>query len=175
MKFRFVLLSGAILSLTLITPAFAVDTVNADQLQVSRIGDTELECNALSSEASSMREIITKKEAVKQDARMQGHGVSAAAGIGGFLVGTVTGGIGFAAIGLLASEAIDADVEEAEDLKDIAAQRRSLMMGIFKAKGCYGPIEHVMLEEDAVQDTQTVLAEIKPASGRAHTFKHYNE
>lgn len=175
MKFCFALLSCATLSLFISSPAFAVDTIGADQLQVSRIGDTELQCNALSSEASAMRDIIIEKEDLKQDARMQGHGVSAAAGIGGFLVGTVTGGIGFAAAGLLASEAIDADAEEAEELKDIAAQRRSLMMGIFKAKGCYGPIEHVMVDPKELEKTQTNIAELEPASGRIHTFRRYND
>ena len=164
MSIRSALYSCAFLTFVITQPAFAVDTVSAGEMTVSHAGDMDLGCAALSKEAGTMRDVITQHEDVKDDAKMQGYGVNAAAGIGSFLVGTVTGGIGFAAAGLLASEAISEEAEEAEAVKDIAAQRRSFMMGVFNAKGCFGPIEHVMLTPQE-ERTQTSLANIEPAAG----------
>ncbi len=163
MKLSIALLSCALLT-TLPSTAFAVDTTSTGKMQVTHLGDVDLGCGKLSAEAASMRDVISQHEDMKKDAKMQGYGVNAAAGIGSLIVGTVTGGIGFAAAGFLASEAIDEDAEEAEAVSDVAAQRRSFMMGIFNAKGCYGPIEHVMLEP--VEDkTETALMDIEPAAG----------
>lgn len=177
MKCRFALLSCAIFTFGFTSPAFAVDTSAGKELQVSRLGDVEMSCGALSREALSMREVEYELDLLKDDAEMQGYGVSAVTGIGGFLIGTVTGGIGFAAAGLLANEAITADAEEAEALQDVASQRKSLMMGIFKAKGCYGPIEHVMQQVTQEPETREALADIEPASGYQYRYQqtHYND
>lgn len=175
MKVRLALLSCATLTFMLPHSAHAVDTVKAGEMKVTHVGDVELSCAALSEEAAYMRDIIDNKESLKQDAKMQEYGVNAAAGIGSFLVGTVTGGIGFAAAGFLAAEAINEDAEEAEALRDVASQRRSFMMGIFNAKGCYGPIEHVMLRAPE-QDEATELANIMPAAGDTHSSpSRYNQ
>lgn len=163
MNARTALLSCAILTV-ISFPALAVDTTSTGKMQVTRVGDTDMGCNRLSKEAAAMRDIIIQNETLKKDAKMQGYGVNAAAGIGSLIVGTVTGGIGFAAAGFLASEAIDEDAEEAQAISNAAAQRRSFMMGIFKAKGCYGPIEHVM-QKPVDETTETALVNIEPAAG----------
>ena len=47
------------------------------------------------------------------------------------------------------------------------------MVGIFNAKGCHGPIEHAMVDEDASQSA----AAIKPAAGELKVAKttQYND
>lgn len=152
-------------------------------MEFSKIGDLELSCGALSEEAAAMRTTILEKEDKESAAEMRSHGVNAAAGIGSFLIGTATGGIGFAAAGLLASEAIQSDADESENMKYIAAQRRSLMIGIYKAKACHGPIEHVMLPAPQTEANVQFVAQasapetfnnLSPASGnvRSNNLTH---
>lgn len=171
MKFSRALLSGALLTFSILTPAHAVEPAKAAEFKVSRPGDMELTCLQLSKEAARMQGIIANASDSQENAEMQGHGITAATGIGGFLIGTVTGGIGFAAAGLIASEAIDSNVDDAEDKKDQAAQRRSFLVGIYQAKECTGPIEHVLI--DTPEDK---LADISPAAGELgnRTFE-YND
>jgi hypothetical protein len=161
MKLRLALLSCALIQITFVPQAHAVDPVKSDGLAISAPGDMDLTCNEISKEAEKMQGLIADVNLDVDQTEMQGHGITAATGIGGFLIGTVTGGIGFAAVGLLASEAIDADIEKSEDVKDKAAQRRSFLVGIYQAKECEGPIEHVL------QDTSDQkLADMKPAAGQ---------
>lgn len=108
-----------------------------------------------------MRDIIAVTKDKQEDVEMQSRGLQVAGALGSFLVGTATGGIGLAAAGYVAKSVMDGNYDEVEHIQEIAAQRRSFMLGIYNAKGCTGPIEHVMHPETS----PATLADIEPAAG----------
>ncbi len=143
------------LLLTTATPAYAVEDkpthqapqareLSLTELKVTKAGDLEKSCGPLSAEAANMRDIIYVTQDIKNKSNMQSHGVTAAGTIGSFLIGSVTGGIGLAVGGMLIDYSIDGNADDAEKIQDIAQQRRTLMMGIYNAKNCQGPLEHAM-------------------------------
>ena len=142
------------------------------ELLVSHEGDIELQCGALSEEALRMRDIIYETQDVKDRAKMQSHGITAAGAIGSFLIGSVTGGVGLAAAGFLLDQGVSAAESDADEIQDIAAQRRTLMMGIYNAKGCNGPLEHAMQNPD-IFDPLSQIASAEPSSGAE--LPHYNK
>ncbi len=144
----------------------AVDFKSIDNIQISKKGDLELECSALTQEAIAMRDVISELENLKDKSNMQSNGVTAAGAVGSFLIGTVTGGIGLAVGGLLIDHNISEDKQKTDELQDIAEQRRILMMGIFNAKGCEGTIEQAMSPNENTTDK---MAAIQPASGEKTT------
>ena len=150
---------------TLQTPAPEQDsTQTVEDLQISRIGDTKLGCGALSQEAMRMRDIIYTTQDLKDRAKMQSHGITAAGAIGSFLIGSVTGGVGLAVGGLLLDHNVGKNADQADGIQDVAEQRRTLMMGIFNAKGCEGPLEHAM-QNPEIFDPLAQLAAIETAAG----------
>lgn len=140
------------------------EEIRTEDLSISKIGDTELSCGGLSSEAGNMRDIIFTTQDIKDSARMQSHGITAAGALGSFLVGTVTGGVGLAVGGFLLDQNIGKTERDADALQDIAAQRRTLMMGIFNAKGCEGPLEHAM-QNPEIFDPLGDIAAIETSAG----------
>lgn len=160
---RSLALACAILLPLYATPAFAAEVT---ELVVSREGDLEMGCGQLSQEALLMRDIITTTQDIKDDSEMKGYGVTAAGAVGSFLIGTVTGGVGLAAAGFLLEHNIEGEAEDADSVQDIAEQRRSLMMGVFNAKGCEGPIEHVLQDGLHREDRMIQIASMEPAAGR---------
>ncbi|MCB1563764.1 MAG: hypothetical protein KDJ75_09340 [Alphaproteobacteria bacterium] len=164
------------------------DGLQAQSLQVSRRGDVDMSCGALSQEAATMRDIILTTQGIKDDSRLKQHGVNAAGAIGGFLIGSVTGGVGLAAAGFLIDHNIGETASDADSVQDIAAQRRALMIGIHTAKGCYGPMEHALQDgtgsgrgDSTVQSAGTAvdsgerLAAIHPAGGDEPSKPRYNQ
>lgn len=149
------------------------------ELQVSRVGDLDMGCGQLSREAELMRDIITTTEDIKDETKMTSRGAAVAGAAASFLVGTVTGGVGLAAAGFLIDHQINERGEDADGVQDIAEQRRILMMGIYNAKGCAGPIEHVMQDGRTGKDDDGLLgfdvAGIEPAAGDESPSFHYNE
>lgn len=117
-------------------------------LQLSYEGDVEMQCGDLSKEAGTMRDIIYATQDVKDKAKMRKNGIKAAGAIGSFLVGSVTGGVGLAVGGFLLDQGVDETRTNADEFQDTAEQRRTLMMGIYNAKGCYGPLDHAMQNPD---------------------------
>lgn len=189
---RNALLATAILLVAAPTGANAVDpgmARNMKDLKVSRLGDTELTCDALVTEALAMRTIIHANQSIEDDSELKTRGIGAAGAVGSLLLGTLTAGVGLAAAGMLATEAVDEEADRADSLKEVAAQRRSLMVGIYHAKGCEGRIEHVMDDKPArKRNAQTVMAvpeeprtaapiaaSIQPAAGRRDTTFRFNE
>jgi hypothetical protein len=165
--------------LALSSPAFAGEGQGpqALELKVTRAGDFEMSCHALSQEALTMSQIINTTQDIKDESTMQSRGISAAGAVGSFIVGTATGGIGLAAAGLLLDHNVEEKADKADTVQDTAAQRRSLMMGIYNAKGCFGPIEHAM--QDPKEHDPFSLANLAPASGeqdseRDHRTTQYN-
>lgn len=112
------------------------EPVHAREFTVSRVGDLEKSCEGLLQESALMNDIIATTQDIKDTAENQSHGVTAAGAVGSLLIGTMTGGIGLAVGGLLLDHNIDAKAENADQVQDIAEQRRSLMTGIYVAKGC---------------------------------------
>lgn len=165
-------------------PVFAAEQ-GLQVLTVSRLGDVELDCNSLSQEAALMRDIVATTQELKDDAEVNGHGIGVAGAIGGLVVGTATGGLGLAAAGLIAGHLNSEKGDEADTVQDIAAQRRILMMGIYNAKRCIGPIEHAMYipemeeEKTAIDKVSDRLASVAPAGGNndkaAERKPRYNE
>ena len=165
----------AALSFGLVKPAFATE---ATYLQVSRIGDTQLSCGQLSQEAILMRDIIGATEEIKDDAELQNYEISAAGAVGSLLISSATGGLGLAAVGYLLQQNSEDKGDEAD------AVRRSLMVGIYNAKGCSGPIEHAFYlpdSDDVGLRGQTVqISAVAPSAGGSseysnHRTRSYNE
>lgn len=166
-RIRSLILCTALISLSV--PAWANDlslrdTKELQDFKVARLGDTELNCGQLSYEAERMQKIVAHKQAIQDEAEMKTRGIQAAGAVGSVILGAATAGIGLGVAGFLASEAIDQEADEADTLQDKASQRRSFMVGIYNAKGCEGPIEHVMLDP-APRDVLEQLASVEPAAG----------
>lgn len=167
--FRRFLGAASILAMTCTaTAALAMDAGSFD-LQVSRVGDLDLSCGELAQEAALMKDIILTTQDIRDDSRIKEHGISAGAAAASFLVGTLTGGIGIAAAGFFANEAVESKSEQAESVQDIAEQRRSLMTGIYNAKGCQGPIDKTPQRPPATAQITIheakALAQAEPAAG----------
>lgn len=142
----------------------------------------QLSCEELVDEAVLMRDIIQTTQNLKSESELNGHAVTAAGAIGSFLIGSVTGGIGLAAAGFVASQDIEADGNEAEYVQDIASQRRALMVGIHKAKGCDTSMAEALkpiVTKSSLQLGSEKLADMEPASGSANAAviaaPRYNE
>ena len=138
-----------------------------ENLSISQPGDLEMMCGDLSKESMNMRDIIYATQDVKDRAKMRSHGIKAAGAVGSFLVGTVTGGVGLALGGFLLDQNVGATASDADEIQDIAEQRRTLMMGIYNAKGCEGPLEHAM-QNPEIFDPLGKLASIETAAGQEH-------
>lgn len=143
-------LSCAAIILLATSPAHAIEETVVGEalplrtLEISKQGDLEMPCGPLSAEAANMRDIIHTMQTVKNSSEMQSHGLMAVGAVASFLVGTATGGIGLAVGGFLLDYNIDEREDNADKYQDLAEQRRTLMMGIYNAKGCNGPLEHAM-------------------------------
>ena len=144
----------------------------APRLQVSMAGDTLLDCTGISNEIVYMESIMTSSDEIQRSAENKGTGISIAKAIGGFLVGSVPGALGVMAVGHVAGEAAEGEAEDAEQLENIAALRRSLMVGMYNAKGCKGPIysqraiRSAAIETPAPEPFPAVdPAHIEPAAG----------
>lgn len=149
------------------------DEIRTEDMTISKLGDTELSCGGLSQEAAGMRDIIFTTQEIKDAAKIRSHGVTAAGALGSFLIGTVTGGVGLAVGGFLLDHNIGQTEKEADAIQDIAAQRRTLMMGIFNAKGCEGPLEHAM-QNPEIFDPLGAIASIETSSGDTGTPEYNN-
>lgn len=111
----------------------------SDRFTVGRKGDLTLSCNEIIDEARAMQEIAALSEREVSQSEMHEAGISVAGALGSFLIGSLTGGIGFAAAGYLAKEIPEEHAELAEQIGDTAEQRASLMMGIYQAQECVEP------------------------------------
>lgn len=147
-------------------PAFAIDDSVSD-LQVSKRGDIEMSCGELSEEVALMDDIIATTQDIRDQSKMKENGIGVAGAAASFLVGTLTGGLGIAAAGYFANEAVEDKGDSAESVQDIAEQRRSFVTGIYNSKGCLGPIDRS--EKDPLEEAQAPsdekVAAAEPAAG----------
>ena len=140
-----------------------------DEFVVSRKNDLMLSCGELRGEVAAMGKIISDTQEVKDVSKMQSRGISAAGAVGSFLVGTVTGGIGLAVGGMMLDHNVSENKDNADELQDIAEQRRTWIKGLYTAQACEGPIE-TPEQEKALQNANAhkqmeKLAKIETAAG----------
>lgn len=160
---RLLLYTYIVSLLTFAKPALAVEAL---ELAVSRVGDIEMSCGDLSQEALLMRDIVTTTQDIKENTELKSHGIKAAGAVGSFLVGTATGGVGIAAAGFLLTQVNEGKTDQVVGVQEIAQQRRALMMGIYNAKGCFGPVDHVLQDGlERPEDQVIQIASIEPAAG----------
>ena len=153
---------------------------HVEKLKISRPGDIELSCGALSEEATLMRDIIFTTQDMQNNAKMKSRGAAVAGTAASFLIGTVTGGIGLAAAGFLIDENISTSADKTNKIQDTAEQRRSFIMGIHNAKGCYGPLDHALQNPEDLKSLSefaeaATLQNIEPAAGDRSPPNRYNE
>lgn len=137
---------------------------------VSHKSDLMLSCQQLRTEASDMLRIISDTENVKDRSTIQSHGISAAGAVGSFLIGSVTGGIGLAAAGLMLDHNVTETKDDADEVQDIAEQRRTWLKGLYTAQACDGPFEPPAAEakiKEIAKHKSTIekLASIETAAG----------
>lgn len=118
-------------------PAWAVVP---EGLQVSRQGDSDLDCSQIAGEIETLDDLIRETYETRKTSDEASLGVGVVKTVGSFLVGTLTGTLGFMAAGHLAAEAADSRGESAEAVGDTALQRRSLMVGMHQVKKCEGAL-----------------------------------
>ncbi len=168
----------SLLAITLVVPTacYANNQQNSDpfMLRVAKKGDLELSCKQLVDEALLMREIITTTQTIKNDASFNSTAVTAIGAVGSFLTSTMTAGLSLAAAGLVASNEVGQNEDSADNVQDIARQRRALISGIYQAKSCpQGNMHSALSDEKAPiiygksNQMDTILARtIEPAAGQ---------
>ncbi|MCC7305273.1 MAG: hypothetical protein IT558_03325 [Alphaproteobacteria bacterium] len=139
-------------------------SANGPKFEAARRGDVDKTCMELSNEAFAMQKIIARTQEKRDESELKTKGIGIAGTAASFLVGTMTGGIGFAAAGYMANHEIGKEEQRAEEIQDLARQRRGLMVGIFKAKDCNGPIEQAMSDPKPMAPVEK-LATMAPAAG----------
>jgi hypothetical protein len=171
MKRRFLSITSALTVAVLLQPfattAHAIETADTYALEVSKPGDLEMSCGELSEEALLMNDIIATTQDIRDNSEVKERGIGVAGAAASFLVGTLTGGLGIAAAGYLANEAVEGKGDNAESVQDVAEQRRSFVTGIYNSKGCLGPIDHAMQKEpgDAPETKAEDAAKLETAAG----------
>jgi hypothetical protein len=159
-------------------PRTQTKSVKMDTITLTKKNDLKMSCGELSQEAQKMRDFIYLMEEKKTNSKIKSHGVTAAGAVGSLLIGTATGGVGLALGGFLLDQNFKDKTEVADEAQDIAEQRRTLMMGIFRAKDCQGPIEHAMQNPEKFNAVDMIAA-IEPAAGESKyqpdLRKRYNE
>ena len=112
-----------------------------------------------------MRDIIYATQDLKDSAKMRKNGIKAAGAIGSFLIGSVTGGVGLAVGGFLLDQGVEEVSTNADEFQDTAEQRRTLMMGIYNAKGCFGPLDHAMQNPEIFDPLAIKITTATPQRG----------
>ena len=153
----------AILTILLTTfaaaPTSAAETNTNTHLKISRPGDTELSCGALSREATTMRDIINTTQTMQDISKRKSRATAVAGTAASLLIGTVTGGAGLAAAGFFIDNNLSGDANQANTTQQTAQQRRSFVMGIHNAKNCYGPLDHALQTSTKTEKIATAKAE----------------
>lgn len=135
-------------------------------LEVFMPGDDLLDCRGLNTQITSMEELIYNSDDAQRKAESTGTGISIAKAVGGFLIGSIPGAIGVMAVGHVAGEAAEGEAASAEEQENIAAQRRSMLIGMYNAKGCKGPLHNIRaLRNATIDETARHPAHIEPAAG----------
>ena len=154
------------------TPAQSHEDPGKRPFRVTQPDDLTLNCDQLWDEAFTMKQIIASTQDTRQDSRMQERGISVLGTAASYLVGTVTGGIGIAAAGMIAKQAASSNEESAEEIQDVAEQRRTLMVSLFKIRECEGNIQQAMVDEKPKDPILGEITSVEPASGEIKPANH---
>lgn len=149
-------------------PAFpAAAGAAVEGIQVSLPGDADMSCAQIEHEVGAMDEIVAESRKTIDKADEASIGVGVVKTLGSFLVGTLTGTIGFMAAGHLAAEAASEHADGAQAVEDTALQRRSLMVGIFQAKKCDGSLPESPAPREKLWPPRLTpaAASVEPAAG----------
>lgn len=164
-----VLLTGIALTVS-VQATSAAGTTSAPAMDIVMPGDDALDCAGIRKQIGLMEDMIVSSNETQKSAQNTGTGISIAKAIGGFLIGSIPGAIGVMAAGHVAGEAAENKAETAEEHEDIAGQRRSMMIGMYNAKGCKGPIHsgramrNAAIPEDTAPRTQSTATYGQPES-----------
>ncbi len=152
----------------------------APRLEIYMPGDDRLDCSGIGKEIARMEDMIIRSDAAQQSAENTGTGISIAKAIGGFLIGSIPGAIGVMAAGHVASEAAEGQAEDAEAVEDVAEQRRSMMIGMYNAKTCKGPIHsnrsirNAAISEDWDGQPRSAGQSAMPAYGNPEDVRRFD-
>lgn len=144
------------------------------EFAVAQPGDAALDCAAINREIAAMEDIIIENEATQRAAKNTGTGITIAKAVGGFLIGSVPGAIGVMAAGYAAGEVAEDRAETADGIADSAALRRSMMIGMYNAKACKGPLH----SPQSIKRVAVKYEDIEPAAGPRNTHStpaRYND
>lgn len=141
-----------------------------EKIEIWMAGDELLDCGGIRREIAAMEEVIIRNDEAQQSAQNTGTGISIAKAIGGFLIGSIPGAIGVMAAGHVAGEAAETQAEDAEAREDVAQQRRSMMIGMYNAKECKGPIHSNRALRNAAIDAH----EATPAYGNPEDVRRFD-
>jgi hypothetical protein len=114
---------------------FLVNTAFAEApavIHVTQPGDSQMTCEEITTEITSMDTVITEAESSKSASNLAGIGAS----IAGHFAGLAGGGIGAAVATNGANAVVNNNKQTAEERIDAAKQRRTMLMGIHAGKGC---------------------------------------
>jgi hypothetical protein len=104
-------------------------------IQVSQPGDSQMNCDEISNEISTMDLVINDAESSKSANELAGIGASVAGHFAGFF----GGGVGAAVATNGANAVVSKNKQSAEERKQAAQQRRTMLMGMHTGKGCNAP------------------------------------
>lgn len=148
------------------SPAYAA---NSALPEISQPGDAAMRCGDIRREITKMEKIVMESRAAQEKSKDANIGIGVIKTVGSYLVGTLTGTVGFIAAGHIAKEAASEYGEDAEAIEDIALQRRSLMTGMHNALDCGALPPTQLLPEDEAPGSSILAPDspdaIEPAAG----------
>jgi hypothetical protein len=131
---------------------------------IANPGDPALDCAGLGAEIARMEQISAHYDRAQRNAENTGTGINIAKAIGGFLIGSIPGALGVMAAGHVAGEAAENNAETAQEQENIAMQRRSMLIGMYKGKSCAG-MEFEMRPARGHDAPDPALYTLEPAAG----------
>lgn len=138
-------------------------------LEISQPGDAGMSCGDIRREITKVEKTVMESRASQENSREAGIGIGVIKTVGSYLVGTLTGTIGFMAAGHLVKEAANEHGENAAATENIALQRRSLMIGMHNALDCGNLPPTQLPPEEEAQDASIRMPDspnaIEPAAG----------
>jgi len=159
------------------------------KVEISQSGDEGMSCRAIVAEVDSMDDLILNTRAMQKESQQASIGVGVVKTVGSYLIGTLSGTIGFMAVGHLAKEVAENRGDDAAEVEGTAMQRRSLMEGMYKVKACEGDLPAPLPPPESLwpsrpEDSAAAAAYIEPATGREsaagrsalpHETRRYND
>jgi len=162
----FFCLLAVVMLMATISSARAADSTLPE---ISQPGDAAMSCGDIRHEITKMEKVVMESRVAQEKSKDANIGIGVIKTVGSYLVGTLTGTIGFMAAGHIAKEATKEHGDDAAAIENIALQRRSLMIGMHNALECGAlPPSQLLPEEEEAQDASLMQGSpdtIEPAAG----------